>query len=56
MVNYNKFLFEETLSRTYFLKLVNAIEYLHKKGLAHTNLKLENIYFNNEYDLKILDF
>jgi len=46
----------EKLVRTYFAQLVEAIEYLHSKGIAHLDLKLENMLIGNDYKLKLADF
>lgn len=42
--------------RTYFHQLVEGIEYLHNNGFAHLDLKLENLLFDKDYNLKISDF
>ena len=52
----NKALTEEKLIRTYFHQLVNGVEYLHSQGIAHADLKLDNILMGEEYVLKIIDF
>jgi len=46
----------EKLIRTYFAQLVDAIEYLHSKGIAHLDIKLENLLIGNDYKLKVADF
>mmetsp|Transcript_145826 Transcript_145826/g.206606 ORF Transcript_145826/g.206606 Transcript_145826/m.206606 type:complete len:239 (-) Transcript_145826:99-815(-) len=46
----------ETIARTMFHQLINGLEYLHKSGVAHLDLKLENILFSGDYTLKIADF
>lgn len=47
---------DETLVRTYFHQLVMGIEYLHSKGIAHVDLKLDNLLVGTNYFLKITDF
>jgi len=47
---------DETLSRTYFHQLVEGMEYLHKKNIAHLDLKLDNLFLSDDYVLKIGDF
>lgn len=42
--------------RTYFHQLISGLEYLHSKGLAHLDLKLENLLLNDDFTLKITDF
>jgi len=49
-------LHNEKLVRTYFHQLVNAVEYLHSKGIAHLDIKLENLLLGNDYLLKLADF
>lgn len=44
---YTRFLFKQALS---------AIEYLHKLGYSHRDIKLDNILVGSDYDLKLADF
>ena len=46
----------ENMARMYFKKLMNGIEYMHKEGVYHRDLKLENILLNEELELMIADF
>jgi len=46
----------ETLIRTYFHQLIEGIEYIHSQGVAHLDLKLENIMLGADFQLKIIDF
>jgi len=52
----NKGLINEKIMRTYFHQLVNGVEYLHSQGIAHLDLKLENLLLGNDFMLKIADF
>lgn len=47
---------DEKITRTYFHQLVQGIEYLHSRKIAHSDLKLENIYIGKDYTLKIGNF
>lgn len=47
---------DEQLTRTYFRQLIEGLEYLHSVGVAHLDLKLDNLLLGNNYTLKIADF
>jgi len=46
----------EKLARTYFRQLIEGLEYLHNNGVAHMDLKLDNLLIGNDFNLKIADF
>ena len=46
----------EVLIRTYFHQLVEGIQHMHSEGVAHLDLKLENLMLGNDFQLKIIDF
>jgi len=46
----------EGTARHYFEQLINATEYLHNRGIAHMNLRLENLLLTHDLVLKIADF
>ena len=46
----------DILVRTYFRQLIEGIEYIHSKGIAHLDLKLDNLMLGTGYLLKIIDF
>jgi serine/threonine protein kinase len=47
----------EKLAKYLFLQLLNGVEFLHSKaGVAHLDLKLENILVGNNYQVKLCDF
>jgi len=48
--------FNEKLARTYFHQLIEGLEYLHSQGVAHLDLKLENLLVGENFQLKIADF
>ena len=39
-----------------YQQIISGIEYLHEIGVAHRDLKLENILLNFKKDIKIIDF
>lgn len=47
---------EEEEARTLFRQIVEAIDYLHKKNIAHRDIKLENILLDESHKIKIIDF
>jgi serine/threonine protein kinase len=56
LVHKGKFAGNEKLVRAYFQQLIEGLEYLHSKGVAHMDLKLSNVLLGLDYDLKISDF
>jgi len=50
------FLESEILIRTYFHQLIEGLEYIHSQGVAHLDLKLENLMLGTDFQLKIIDF
>ncbi len=52
----NVFKGKEKLIRTYFRQLIEGLEYIHSKRVAHLDLKLENLLIGEDFLLKIVDF
>ena len=52
----NKGLVNEKIMRTYYHQLIEGLEYIHSQGIAHLDLKLENLLLGDDYNLKIIDF
>jgi serine/threonine protein kinase len=48
--------FDDKLVRTYFHQLIEGLEFLHSKGIAHLDIKPENLLLGNNFQLKIADF
>lgn len=48
--------FDEKCTRYLFTQLLEGLQHIHDNNYAHLDLKLENIYFDQNYTLKIADF
>ena len=48
--------FHETLARTYFHQLIDAVGYCHSHAIAHRDLKPENLLLDHTFALKVADF
>ncbi|XP_055621626.1 ribosomal protein S6 kinase alpha-5 [Toxorhynchites rutilus septentrionalis] len=50
--------FNESQARHYFRQMVQAVAFMHQKGIAHCDLKPENVLFEspNSEHLKLIDF
>jgi len=46
----------EILGRTLFHQLIEAISYLHRRNLAHMDIKVDNILIDENFRLKLIDF
>ncbi|KAL9625475.1 MAG: hypothetical protein Q9160_000538 [Pyrenula sp. 1 TL-2023] len=46
----------EDIAHVYFSQLINAVGYIHSKGVGHRDIKPENILLSSDGDLKIADF
>jgi len=47
---------DDEFFRYIFLKVGNAIHQLHKAGIAHRDIKLENIMITKDFEIKLIDF
>ncbi|KAK8254856.1 kinase-like domain-containing protein [Phyllosticta capitalensis] len=46
----------EDVAHLYFTQLINAVGYMHSKGVAHRDIKPENLLLSIDGDLKLSDF
>lgn len=46
----------ETIARTLFQQMINALDYLHSKNIIHRDIKPQNILFDEHFNIKICDF
>lgn len=44
------------IAHVYFTQLINAVGYMHSKGVGHRDIKPENILLSADGDLKLADF
>ena len=48
--------FNDMLARSYFHQLIDGLDYLHSNGVAHLDIKPENLLVGHDFQLKIADF
>ena len=47
---------DEVLAKKIFKQLVEAVSYIHKKGICHRDIKEENVLINSSLQLRLIDF
>ncbi|KAK1344379.1 hypothetical protein QTO34_014946 [Cnephaeus nilssonii] len=53
---YEKKRLEEAEARRYIRQLVSAVEHLHRAGVVHRDLKIENLLLDEDNNIKLIDF
>jgi serine/threonine protein kinase len=48
--------FPEEICRFYFSKMIDAVCHLHKNGVAHRDLKPQNMLLDSKFNLLVTDF
>lgn len=48
--------FSPRIARTYFKMLLDALSYMHSRGITHRDIKPENILLDRNFNLKVTDF
>ncbi|XP_059172183.1 serine/threonine-protein kinase par-1-like [Physella acuta] len=48
--------FSETETREYMRQIVSALDHLHRSGIVHRDIKLDNFLLDDENNIKIVDF
>lgn len=48
--------FSEKFARYYFKQILDGLDYCHRKGVAHRDMKPENILLDENFQIKIADF
>jgi serine/threonine protein kinase len=46
----------EPYARQFYTQFVSAVDYVHSKGIAHRDLKLENVLLDEDCAVKLMDF
>lgn len=46
----------EPMARSFWRQLLSAVDYLHRKGVVHRDIKLDNLVVDFEHNLKLIDF
>ena len=49
---------DQEIVRFYFRQMLDAVDFMHQRGICHRDLKVENflVDIHNQYGLRIIDF
>ena len=47
---------DESDAKNYFFQIMSAIKYIHQLGIAHRDIKLENVLITQDHQAKLTDF
>ncbi|XP_037911508.1 testis-specific serine/threonine-protein kinase 3-like isoform X1 [Hermetia illucens] len=47
---------DENRARKYFRQLIAVLDYCHNQGVVHRDIKCENLLFDKNYNIKLIDF
>lgn len=47
---------DEEAAKYFFRQMIDTLLYINQKGIAHRDIKLENMLINEKYQLKFADF
>lgn len=47
---------KEDLAKYFFKQIIEALNYIHKKNIAHRDIKLDNILLDHLGNVKVCDF
>uniref|UniRef100_A0A8C6QA85 Hormonally up-regulated neu tumor-associated kinase n=1 Tax=Nannospalax galili TaxID=1026970 RepID=A0A8C6QA85_NANGA len=53
---YEKKRLDESEARRYIRQLISAVEHLHRAGVVHRDLKIENLLLDEDNNIKLIDF
>ena len=45
---------EEGTAKTYFLQIIRGLNHIHKQGIVHRDIKLENIFLSKDKSVAVI--
>ena len=46
---------DDPIARRYLKELILGLQHIHNRGKAHRDIKLENVMFNDDYNMVYID-